>query len=346
MHPESTEDILFRGIPRRQDRKSPSFAASLVVHLTAVALLLLVAPQMILRHELHASTTLIAPVEAPASAPRPVVVQKAVVVPKPLRPLPRPEQPRMTMPKLDEAPVLAATPRPVTVPVPTPILVPRPPVQTGVFAVNLPPQTQPKLPVTEARNAGFDHATAPGPVVPQTAAAAPAGFDVHDVDKHVAPAATVQTGAFGQQTASNRSTPSVAGKVSRGAFDTPATEAKAAPAQAAVQKTAFDQKVAAAPAKQAAPAAATVRPVEILDKPKPSYTADARNQKIEGDVVLDVIFTANGEVHVLGVARGLGHGLDENAIDAARRIRFTPATQSGTPVDQRALLHVVFQITG
>jgi TonB family protein len=73
---------------------------------------------------------------------------------------------------------------------------------------------------------------------------------------------------------------------------------------------------------------------------------EARKQRIEGTVVLDVIFTATGEVRVLGVSQGLGHGLDENAIDAARRIRFRPATQAGAPVDQRALLHVVFQITG
>ena len=45
------------------------------------------------------------------------------------------------------------------------------------------------------------------------------------------------------------------------------------------------------------------------------------------------------------VVRGLGHGLDEMARQAAERIRFRPATSKGTPVDFRATLTIVFRLT-
>jgi TonB family protein len=65
--------------------------------------------------------------------------------------------------------------------------------------------------------------------------------------------------------------------------------------------------------------------VEILYKPKPIYTEEARRLKIEGEVLLEVIFTCTGEAKVLGVSKGLGHGLDGAAVQAAIRIRFKPA---------------------
>jgi TonB family protein len=85
-------------------------------------------------------------------------------------------------------------------------------------------------------------------------------------------------------------------------------------------------------------------PVEILFKPNPVYTEEARNLKLEGEVLLEVSFSANGTLHVNRVVRGLGHGLDEAAIAAANKIRFKPAQRSGQPVDSTAVVHVVFQI--
>jgi hypothetical protein len=49
-------------------------------------------------------------------------------------------------------------------------------------------------------------------------------------------------------------------------------------------------------------------------------------------------------LHVNRVVRGLGHGLDEAAINAANKIRFKPALRSGTPVDSTAVVHVTFQL--
>lgn len=91
--------------------------------------------------------------------------------------------------------------------------------------------------------------------------------------------------------------------------------------------------------------ASATQPVEILFKPDPLYTLEARNLKLEGEVLLQVIFPANGgQVQVVRVARGLGHGLDEAAVRAAQQIRFKPAKRDGQPVDFPAAVHIVFQL--
>ena len=85
-------------------------------------------------------------------------------------------------------------------------------------------------------------------------------------------------------------------------------------------------------------------PVEITFKPNPMYTDEARNMKLEGEVLLEVSFSANGTLQVNRVVHGLGHGLDEAAIAAANKIRFKPALRFGTPVDSTAVVHVSFQL--
>jgi TonB family protein len=85
-------------------------------------------------------------------------------------------------------------------------------------------------------------------------------------------------------------------------------------------------------------------PVEIVYKPKPAYTPKARSLRIEGEVLLDVVFLANGSLRVVHVASGLGHGLDETAMQAAQHIRFRPATQDGQACDSNATVHIVFQL--
>jgi len=85
-------------------------------------------------------------------------------------------------------------------------------------------------------------------------------------------------------------------------------------------------------------------PVEITFKPNPVYTDEARSLRLEGEVLLEVMFGANGSLHVNRVVRGLGHGLDEAAIAAANKMRFKPALRMGQPVDSTAIVHVLFQI--
>lgn len=83
---------------------------------------------------------------------------------------------------------------------------------------------------------------------------------------------------------------------------------------------------------------------EILSKPRPAYTDEARRLQIEGEVLLEIEFAAAGEVRVLRVIRGLGHGLDETAVTAAREIRFRPARRDGAAVGSTAVVHITFQL--
>jgi TonB family protein len=93
------------------------------------------------------------------------------------------------------------------------------------------------------------------------------------------------------------------------------------------------------------PAQPVETPVEITFKPKPAYTAEAREKKIEGEVLLEVIFGATGHIQIQRVMRGLGFGLDERARDAAAQIRFQPGTRAGTPVDMKGIVHIVFALS-
>jgi TonB family protein len=115
--------------------------------------------------------------------------------------------------------------------------------------------------------------------------------------------------------------------------------------QGVVQSTGFADQTAVsnAPRKKASTDSPT-SPVDILSKPKPQYTAEGRALKLEGDVVLDLVFLANGTVQVSHVVSGLGHGLDEAAIQAAQQIKFKPAKRDGEAVDFPARVRIEFQL--
>lgn len=118
-------------------------------------------------------------------------------------------------------------------------------------------------------------------------------------------------------------------------------------APATVRSAGFgDADVAAPPTVQSRPAAQApkVVPAEIISKPVPTYTAEARAQRIEGEVLLEVVFEASGRLRVLRVVRGLGHGLDDAAVRAAEQIRFKPALKDGAPADSTAVVHIIFQL--
>lgn len=104
------------------------------------------------------------------------------------------------------------------------------------------------------------------------------------------------------------------------------------------------QPVAETPKVKRAAVVSNTTPVEILFKPRPAYTDEARTKRVEGEVVLRVAFSASGDVRVLQVERGLGYGLDQSAEEAARQIRFRPAQADGQPVDSIAFVHITFQL--
>jgi TonB family protein len=105
-----------------------------------------------------------------------------------------------------------------------------------------------------------------------------------------------------------------------------------------------DQTVADAPKKKVATGGPADTTVDILEKPKPEYTAEGRSLKLEGDVVIDVVFLANGTMQVNHVVSGLGHGLDEAAVRAAQQIKFKPAKRDGQPVDFPARVRIEFRL--
>ena len=115
-----------------------------------------------------------------------------------------------------------------------------------------------------------------------------------------------------------------------------------------VQKSGFGDTAAVSPSqlrsKPADESSAKLVPAEVISKPTPAYTTEARNLRIEGEVVLEVVFEASGKLRIVRVVQGLGHGLDESAVHAAEQIRFKPAKRDGQPSDYTALVHIVFQL--
>jgi len=165
----------------------------------------------------------------------------------------------------------------------------------------------------------------------------------------VAPKVAVRTGTFNQTVASAETG---AGRtVSVGAFgDGNSADSGGVPrgrAGSGVHVGGFgDQNAPDAGNRPTRPPETSVyTPVEILFKPKPVYTMDARDARVEGEVSLEVVFLATGEIRVGRVLRGLGHGLDEAAQQAATLVRFKPATRGGVPVDTPATIRITFALT-
>jgi TonB family protein len=185
------------------------------------------------------------------------------------------------------------------------------------------------------------------------------------------PAHKVQTGGFGDpEGVAPRSTPTAAANIAAaGAFDLPSGSGRgngtggSTPGLVVsagfgngvatggrrsggpVQKSGFDAVYASSDShKPAANIESASTPVAILYKPKPAYTEEGRKQGIDGEVRLEVLFSAAGQVHVLRVLQGLGYGLDEQAVKAAEQIKFKPAAHAGQPVDSTAVVHIIFQL--
>ena len=85
-------------------------------------------------------------------------------------------------------------------------------------------------------------------------------------------------------------------------------------------------------------------PPRVLAEPRPQYTEEAKQLKIQGEVTLQVRFGNDGKVEVLRVVTGLGHGLDEEATRVAERIQFKPAEKNGKPADNITYIHILFQL--
>ncbi|MCZ2389506.1 MAG: energy transducer TonB [Acidobacteria bacterium] len=77
------------------------------------------------------------------------------------------------------------------------------------------------------------------------------------------------------------------------------------------------------------PASGPTTALKVTYKPRPSYTDAARQNQVQGKVTLRVTFLASGGIGQISTVKGLPYGLTEQAIAAARAIRFTPAMVNG-----------------
>jgi TonB family protein len=284
--------------------------------------------------------------------PTPVPVNHA-----PQRQLPKP----VLVAQLDPPPAALRLPDPQPRPKPKVEDAPAPEVKIATKKLDpLPPSTAPVIPKQLVRTNLFST----GSSAPQTIVRAPekvqtGGFG----DPNGIPAKTTQTRAVNIATSGGFDMPTGPGNgngtggangargvvASTGFGNGVATgNAHASSPQGAVRQAGFgDADVAAPPTVQsrpAAPAAAKIVPAEIISKPTPIYTEEARAQRIEGEVLLQVVLEASGKLRVLKIVHGLGHGLDDAAVNAAQQIRFKPALQDGQPSDSTVVLHIIFQL--
>lgn len=160
-----------------------------------------------------------------------------------------------------------------------------------------------------------------------------------------APANKVQTGGFGDPNGiSGAGNPNKAGNIN--AAGSPNLPGGPGSGNGSAGSQGIRGTVASEGSKTGASATAGVSSgVDILYEPNPAYTNEARFLKMEGDVVLEVVFLASGQMQVTRVVSGLGHGLDEAAIQAAKQIRFRPAKRDGNPIDFAARVRIEFRLS-
>ena len=79
---------------------------------------------------------------------------------------------------------------------------------------------------------------------------------------------------------------------------------------------------------------------------KPAYTSAAMEQRIEGNVRMDVVVLDNGQVGEVKVTESLDkeYGLDTQAVEAAKQWLFKPGTKDGKPVAVRVTLQMTFTL--
>ncbi len=290
-----------------------SVGTSAFVHLLVVGLLLFLGGPVWEAGQVRSVTKLTLP-------PRPAPPRPATLAPRTALRQPRliPATAHILHTELREV-----LPRPTQLPAPalrpTPMRIEAPPDVVPVAAVLPPAMSMPKLVVKPAVQVGLLE-TASVSATPNRVSSGPSGFDsgavVANVDRRVA--------NVGFDDSSSGSPAAARRTLSSGGFDQVESSAERTIAKV-VASTPFEG-------------------IEILEKPRPVYTEEARRLRIEGTVQLRVVFGAAGQIRVVGVVKGLGHGLDEAAVQAAEAIRFRPARREGRPVDAPAVIQIQFQI--
>ncbi len=342
----SSGEITFGLLPEPEGR-SASFLTSAMVNLIILAMVLYVG--MMARHVIEQrkfeQTELILPT-TPPPAPKVKVTPppKLPDVPKP--PEVKLEAPKINIPKPEPKPALkpiqmeAKLTAPAMKEVkPAIILAPQP---KAALTAAAPAQVAQAKPSTAPVHFGQTFGVTPNPNVTRPATVAAIGNPYGGMTgPAVAPRGVVGSTGIGNGTRAG-SNAGMVGRVASagipGGMGTSATGVTGRVASAGIPKM---TAVAATPQMTAVPASTNL---EVLSKPPVQYTAEARQLKVQGDVILRVTFRANGRVVVDSVVHGLGHGLDEEARRVAQEIRFRPATQNGQPVDLTTNITITFQL--
>lgn len=82
----------------------------------------------------------------------------------------------------------------------------------------------------------------------------------------------------------------------------------------------------------------------VIYNPDPEYSDEARRIKFQGNVILSLIVDPAGHVQNVRVARSLGMGLDEKAVEAVQKWRFAPGMKDGHPVAVQVNVEVSFRL--
>jgi len=336
--------LTFGMLPEPEGR-TKSFITSALVNGSILTLVLIVSmmAKHVIQHK-YELTTLIAPTTPP---PEPKV-----------KPIPPPKlPPPPTPPKLELQPRMIEMPKPKPEPKPVQLEAKLALPEIKQAKPNIIEQPQPKAALTAAMPAqdksvkastapvhlGQTFGVKPNPYATKAATVAAIGNPYGGMNgPAVAPHGVVGSAGIGNGLKSG-SNSGVVGRVASAGIPGAANGSPNGSSYGKVGSAGIPVQTVAAVQPQAVvqPAATTL---EVLSKPSVQYTAAARQQKIQGDVVLRVTFTANGQVLVQGVVRGLGYGLDEEARRVAQEIKFRPATRNGQPVDLTTNITITFQL--
>ena len=87
-----------------------------------------------------------------------------------------------------------------------------------------------------------------------------------------------------------------------------------------------------------------ITPPRLAEVASPEYTAEAKKNKIEGSVTVAIVVDKKGDVVDAKVVKGLGYGLDENAIIAVKEWKYKPAQKDGEPIAVKMEVPVEFYL--
>jgi len=87
-----------------------------------------------------------------------------------------------------------------------------------------------------------------------------------------------------------------------------------------------------------------VTPPRAIYAPNPEYTDKARKAKINGNVVVSLFVTPEGDARDVRVTKSLTPDLDAEAVEAVRKWKFKPATKDGQPVAVQIFAEANFRL--